>query len=209
MSPVLPTQTTNWEQASWQEGYTAVKQFADRLGAPVDEGISETVVVLNLLGFRTYQSCEGHLDHGCPYPWADVIDAERFSRYKNMWIHVCDLEKQAKEAKTVEVYEQYLSADIHLRTLAVRWEAEDPIFKRLVALLDAFYVDQSEQNPVRLLVKKREPGMYRMAPGFSASVRDIPDDLKAAYLARGQAEMQALTGFLKRQWQARRSIEIA
>ena len=203
MSPVLRTQAIDWEHASWQEGCAAVEQFTDRLGATIDEGIFETVVVFNLLGFRTFQSCEGHLDHGSPYPWVDVIDAERFSRHTNMWIHVCELEEQAKETRTAETYDQYLSADTYLRTLSARWEAEDPLFRRLIDLLDAFYASQLEQNPARLLVKRREPGMYRIAPGFSASAKEIPDAFKASYLARGQAEIQAFTCFLKRQWQQR------
>ncbi len=38
-------------------------------------------------------------------------------------------------------------------------------------------------------------------------VKELPDDLKATYLARGQAEMQAFTSSLKRQWQESRNQE--
>ncbi|MBV8695627.1 MAG: hypothetical protein JO125_17285 [Chloroflexi bacterium] len=197
-------QAIDWEHASWQEGCVAVEQFTDRLGATIDEGIFETVVVFNLLGFHTFQSCEGHLGHGGPYPWVDVVDTERFNRHTTMWVHVCELEEQAKEARTAETYDQYLWADTYLRTLSARWEAEDSLFKRLIDLLDAFYASQPEQkNPARLLVKRREPGMYRIAPGFSTSAKEIPDFLKAGYLARGQAQMKSFTRYLKRQWQLR------
>jgi hypothetical protein len=206
MSTVLRTQAIDWEHASWQEGCAAVEQFTDRLGATIDEGIFETVVVFNLLGFRTFQSCEGHLDHGAPYPWVDVIDSERFNRHTTLWIHVCELEEQAKEAKTAETYDQYLSADTSLHALSARWEVEDSLLKRLIDQLDAFYVDQQEQNPARLLVKRREPGMYRIAPGFSISAKEIPDFLKAGYLARGQAQMKSFTRCLKRQWQLRQEV---
>src|SRR5216683_6860035 len=92
MSLVFANHVIDWEHASWEEGRSEVSRFTDRLGSPIDEGIFDTVVVLNLLGFRTFQSCEGHLDHGCPYPWVDVIDAERFSHHTNRWIHVCEFE---------------------------------------------------------------------------------------------------------------------
>lgn len=34
----------------------------------IDKGIRPLVVVLLLLGIKTEASCEGHLDHGHPYP---------------------------------------------------------------------------------------------------------------------------------------------
>ena len=202
MTYALQTSAIDWEHASWQEGCAAVEKFTDKLGTPIDPGIFETVVVLNLLGFRTFQSCEGHLDHGSPYPWVTMIDSERSRLFTRMWLQVCELEEQAREAATEETYDQYLSADIHLRVLCARWETEDALFRRLTELLDAFYADQTEQTPpTRLLVKRLEPGRCRIAPGFSLEAEDLPDHLKATYLARGQAEMQAFTRYLKRQWQ--------
>lgn len=53
----------------------AVDRVKDALGKGVDPGIRETVAVLNLLGFRTRQSCEGHVDErgfGLPSPWVDI-----------------------------------------------------------------------------------------------------------------------------------------
>ncbi|WP_158043472.1 hypothetical protein [Skermanella pratensis] len=53
----------------------AVDCVRDALGKGVDPGIRETVAVLNLLGFRTRQSCEGHVNEqgfGLPSPWVDI-----------------------------------------------------------------------------------------------------------------------------------------
>lgn len=67
---------------------------------------------------------------------------------------------------------------------------------------------QNEQtNPARLLVKRFEPGKCRIEPGFSIAKDALPAQLKADYLARGQAEMQAFTHYLKRCWQTSRSRE--
>lgn len=41
----------------------------DLLGNSVDEGIVFLVTALRLHGFRTEQSCEGHLDSGSGVPW--------------------------------------------------------------------------------------------------------------------------------------------
>ncbi len=58
-----------------QEWTTAVERFSnvkDALGKPIDAGILETVVALNLLGVHTIASCEGHVDWGTRSPWVDI-----------------------------------------------------------------------------------------------------------------------------------------
>ena len=187
---------------SYQQMYERVSTFTDKLGTPIDPGIFETVVALNLLGLHTFQSCEGHLEHGCPYPWVTIIDEERSRTFNRMWLSVCELEEQAKASRTATAYDRYLSADIQLRALLAKWEAEDRVFGQITGLLEAFYAEQEMQtNPARLLVKRLQPGTYRIEPGFSFAEKELPEDLKASYLERGQAEMQAFTTFLKRQWQ--------
>lgn len=43
--------------------------WGDALEQGIDAQIKDTVVVLNLLGFKTEQSCEGHIGWGLSYPW--------------------------------------------------------------------------------------------------------------------------------------------
>ncbi len=200
-------QTTTWYNSqfsaqSYREMCEQVSTFTDKLGMLIDPGIFEMVVILNLLGLHTFQSCEGHLDHGCPYPWVTIIDEERSRTFNRMWLSVCELEEQAKASKTAIAYDRYLSADIQLRTLLAKWEAEDRTFRQITLLLDTFYAEQGIQtSPTRLLVKHLHPGTYRLEPGLSLVAKELPDELKAAYLARSQAEMLAFTTFLKQQWQ--------
>src|SRR5215469_15931916 len=94
-------QETSTPEQRYQEMRLRVAGFRDNLNATVDEGIFETVVMLNLVGITTFQSCEGHLDHGCPYPWVTVIDDERSRTFNRMWLSVCELEEQAKASRTV------------------------------------------------------------------------------------------------------------
>jgi hypothetical protein len=193
----------------YQQMYERVSTFTDKLGMPVDPNIFETVVMLNLLGLSTFQSCEGHLDHGCPYPWVTVIDEERSRVFNRMWLSVCELEAQAKVSGDETVYDRYLSADTQLRALVARWEADDLIFEKLSKLLDVFYAQQGMQtNPARLLVRRLQPGTYRIEPGFSLVAKELPPDLNATYLARGQTEMRAFASYLRRQWQQNQGISI-
>jgi hypothetical protein len=48
-----------------------VASWGDGLGLGIDPGIKKAVIVLNLLGFKTEGSCQGHIDWGLPYPWID------------------------------------------------------------------------------------------------------------------------------------------
>lgn len=57
---------------TWNEVADRFAMVTDKLGKPIDQGIFETVVALNVLGVKTRQSCEGHLDWGCPFPWIDI-----------------------------------------------------------------------------------------------------------------------------------------
>lgn len=60
-----------------------VDEITDRLGMPVDEGIKQTVIYLQALGFPTNGSCEGHPNkkHGLDFPWVDV--GEEHPTHKN------------------------------------------------------------------------------------------------------------------------------
>ncbi len=193
---------TRTPEQRYQEMHERVATFTDKLGMAVDPGIFETVVVLNLLGLHTFQSCEGHLDHGVPYPWVTVMDEEQERLFNRRWLAVCQLEEQAKEAGTQEAYDRYLAADVQLRLVMARSEQESPLYRRLTSLLDTFYLHSVTPDPTRLVVRRfKSPGRYRIEPGFAEALESIPETLKGHYLARGQAEIQAFTSSLKRQWQ--------
>lgn len=140
MATSLHTQI-DWKHATWAEACTAVETFTDRLGMPVDAGIFETVVVLNLLGLQTFQSCEGHLDHGCAYPWVTLNDVERNRQFTQLWMHVCKLEEEAKATGNINLFNRYLTADIELRLQRSKWDRDDRFLIRVTDLLDTFYAD--------------------------------------------------------------------
>mgnify|MGYP003395007216 CR=1 FL=1 len=49
-----------------------VDEIVDLLGHPIEEGIKPTVVILNALGLRTTQSCEGEMDRWMAGPFVDI-----------------------------------------------------------------------------------------------------------------------------------------
>lgn len=177
-----------------------VTTFTDKLGTPLDPGIEETVIALNLLGLETVQSCEGHLDHGCPYPWVTVINQEHSRRSTNAWLRVCALEEKAKQTATLEAYDYYLAADSALRLHLSQWKRDDVLFQQLTNWLDAFYTGR-EETPARLMVLRIHPGLCRIEPGWSELAKELPERFRARYLERSQIEMQAWTIYLMERWQ--------
>lgn len=68
-----PNPIASIKKEQWQKMEHEVASWADALGRGIDSGIKNTVIVLNLLGFKTEQSCEGHSDGGEAYPWVSII----------------------------------------------------------------------------------------------------------------------------------------
>ena len=193
-------------ERQYEEMCKRVATFTDKLGATVDSGIFEMVVALNLLGLHTLQSCEGHLDHGYPYPWVTIIDEERSRMFNRLWLSICELEEQAKVSKTETAYDHYLCADVELRLLLTQWEAKDDVYRKITELLETFSKAQERQaHPARLFVKRLHPGLYRIEPGLSTVVKELPDSLMATYLRQGQDEMQNFADFLKKEWLMRQT----
>jgi hypothetical protein len=49
--------------------FDRIARTTDSQGRRIDLGIMGVVLYLQVNGIRTVSSCEGHLDHGQPYPW--------------------------------------------------------------------------------------------------------------------------------------------
>ena len=73
------------KQEIWDSIVVKINKTCDKLSMPIDEGIKETVIVLQVLGFNTTQSCEGHDGRGLPYPWI-MIECGNDSPYKDIQI---------------------------------------------------------------------------------------------------------------------------
>lgn len=197
----IEQKTFEWTSASWEEGCAMARRFVDGLGRPVDEGILETVVALNLFDFPTHASCEGHFNWGNPYPWVDFVTPGECPGYEEA------LAEFNREGQSEEEQE----ASWH-RLLAVMaaFHHKDHLYTRLEALLDTYYEahkDISEQW--RIMVDCYEPGWYRMTPTCAFEADEWPENLRSENLARAQAEMRNFTHYLKECWQKSRATLVS
>lgn len=196
MVVVQPVQEVEWP-STWTEAEAFARRLTDGLGYPIDEGIREVVVALNLLGFRTSQSCEGHLDGGHPYPWVDFQ------------IEACPLwyEPAQKEAcrEGLSLAEEE-AATAYLMALVSAYHHQDHLYTRLSALLDTFYqARRLSPNDWYIMLHCIHPGFYRLyatyEPMTEEGENEWPEMASAENLACAQAEMQVLGRWLREQWQ--------
>jgi hypothetical protein len=169
------------QEKKWQEVVQNASQFADKLGRGLDPGITDTVIALNMLGIPTTQSCEGHLDHGRPYPWVMFGTEE-----------VADLFRQSGAAYTREQYEE-------AHRLKRQAEAAQAHYQRKVLeALTAFYEHRHVPHDRRLIVYGRTiAGTSILESQGAMCLTGQPQEVGERKLAEYQDEMRAFTAFLK------------
>ena len=167
----------------WLRIEIKVNSIADKVGRGIDNGIKESIIVLQVLGFVTTASCEGHTDHGPAAPWIDI--GEKVPR---------EILIRKRESKGI------LNDDDAGKIRSVtKKNLKGQI--RLMQLLDEFYEERKVSYDVRLLIEKF--GIYgnswlKNAGEIFQQIR--PKERKEKKLKRYQREMNDFTEFLKEKY---------
>lgn len=189
-----------------------IDAWADGLGYPLDEGIKETVIVLNLLGFTTNGSCEGHLNWGCAYPWVDFsvkspegqaietqIDQiylnglrELMSKYPELTFDELFGTPEGEEIKPMrEKLYVLLDALYDLYNDIARSS-----MKPLLDLIDQFYQDHDVAEDQKLHIFFSNDIIRLVCQGWDVQDKRVGEE-REYYLKLNQQEMMAFTEFLK------------
>ena len=120
----VPSQETGEpkNQHKWNEKVRDLESIVDALGSHIEDGIKETVAGLQLLGFNTTGSCEGHNNWGSPYPWVQMNTG---GEPKYRW----EGEKEMREIIAAELH--IASREIEQSSPQydfIKWEKVDDIF---------------------------------------------------------------------------------
>jgi hypothetical protein len=186
--------TREQKEQRWQEVAARVDKITDRLGNPVDAGIKETVIVLNLLGFPTAMSCEGHAQRAVGGPWVDMRP-EGVEALKEHWAQAeraCQTAREEKRSpKEMEGLYQTLRE--------TRKELETPVLQlagRLMPYLMEFYQERMAPHDRRLILHDFFASFRLQSHGvFLQEIADLVQ--REAKLLEYQEEMRAFTAFLK------------
>ncbi len=205
-SPIASEQQPDSEKKKrWQAMEKEVASWGDALGLGIDPGIKNTVIVLNLLGFKTSQSCEGHMDRGLAYPWIDFETENQEMVILNNKRQ--DIVKRIEE-KHSEIQKKY--PDLSLGEALRKGESEelDAIYPELHAINDKmeklakaqlvplknlladFYKNRSIDPDKMITIRER---MYSLGGDWQITRND---NEKAKKLKEYQNEMNSLADFL-------------
>ncbi|HUC31094.1 MAG TPA: hypothetical protein VMR99_00185 [Candidatus Paceibacterota bacterium] len=167
----------------WDETAARVEKITDRLEKPIDEGIKEGVIALNVFDINTAASCEGHIDRGTYAPWIN-IQAEI---PRDLIEEIGELSKD-REGNKVRLKE--ISKDIERRNLEEQ--------KKVFAHLELFY--QNREAPFHKRLAMGYSGLGRLQ-SQGAELQKIEDaETRKERLKEYQEEMNAFISFLKEEY---------
>ncbi len=187
---------------AWHVLSDEVDLWTDRIGMPIDERIKETVIVLNLMGFTTSASCEGHIDWGLPYPWIDfaVNDKEFF----NIQNELMEIQKQINgygDFKDLTDEELQEVSNLNKQRLALFSELYRNTQTKLLpiyALLEKFYSKKKKHYDCVICFPDKYLSRMQSLGGQWKYVR-TPEQKKNK-LKKYQEEMSQFTDFLIREY---------
>ncbi|GHO66856.1 hypothetical protein KSC_057480 [Ktedonobacter sp. SOSP1-52] len=197
--------SVNIKQQQWGEACQQFRKTTDRLGMPIDEGIFETVVVLNLLGVKTRQSCEGHLERGSFAPWVTLTTPGIDERYRQAAQAMKEADQIRKEEKhSLDTLHEVYAPARHLREQADAMHAQDQ--QRVITLLESFYEHCSVSHDCTLIVYSHIPGTS-ILESQGARLQIIRSlEIREGKLKEYQREMHNFTAFLKEHFLNRASF---
>lgn len=210
--------TLEEKHAAWDSKRREIDEIGDKLGRGIDEGVKETVVALNMLGFNTTGSCEGHFDRLYLTPYIDFAAPDRpettFIGETEVFQRVADkyhipLEEFRRGQDQEGWWEAFSEAGKNGLTpeFARFTEETQNMEERFAPLLEEFNLGRSV--PAWIQLNLYEGGYYhRIASGGSNGYgllseqfeQTLPIRDRATLLVQRQNEMTAFTGFLKNKY---------
>lgn len=203
----IPSKTNSEKEKDWEKMANKVDYITDALGLKIDSNIKKTVIVLNLLGFTTSASCEGHLDHGLAYPWVDFdtenqevmeLNSKLSSIFQRLAEEESVIQKKHPDLSLGEGNSQDLTTlyqEMHRLNDLIAKTALSQLVP-LNRLIDTFYKNRPATPDRMIIIHTLNTTFQRMysAGGdwqITRSEQEIKDKLKEY-----QQEMMELTNFL-------------
>lgn len=207
----ISSKTNSEKEKHWEEMAKKVDSITDALGLQIDSNIKKTVIVLNLLGFTTSASCEGHLDQGLAYPWVDFetenqeimeLDSKRRSIFQRIEEEQSAIQKKHPDLSLGEALRKENSQDLtnlypemHRLNDLIAKTAKSQLAP-LNSLIETFYKNRPANPDRMIIIHTLNPTFMRMySAGGDWQITRSEQKIKAK-LKEYQQEMTELTNFL-------------
>ncbi len=171
----MKNKTEDWKKISEK-----ISKTTDKIGTPIEDGILQTVIALNVLGYKTIMSCEGHLGKsgrllkkGLPFPWVTV-------EYTKNETDLSELTKNRRKLLQRKFLKQC-----------------QPVMIGIATLIDEFYKGRKKSPLYKLIVIPHHQGELRIQSlaGYFIQSQSKRERLKSYKMAC--IEMKMFTAFLK------------
>ncbi len=183
------------KEKEWKEMAKLMDRVVDLLGHPIDEQIKESVIVLNLHGFKTFASCEGHLDWRASYPW---IDIEIAGQAKTLFQELLILEEKMLNLHNTDPNRKELE-ELQIRHQSLTKLEEKQILEQALPvqrILEQFYQTYHPDYGMELIIDTTCKGIVRIY-SFGAEWQILRDeDEKKLKFLEYREEMNRFTNFL-------------
>ncbi len=192
------------KQQNWHKLTKYFSSVTDGVGMRIDKGILETVVVLNVLGFNTRMSCQGHSLKRAYYigPWVD-IEIKMTNSIKKLEEKSSQFLKQAKQLETSDPKNRKkidaLYTKSHHYSILVR-KRHLKVIRKLATFLSEFYQNRVVGFETRLILDVSLPGWTRLLSQGTVLQDGLKMDEKKKNLQKYQQEMRGFTEFLKKKY---------
>lgn len=178
----------------WEKMEAEVNEIQDALGKGVEDGIKESIIVMNLLGFKTSGYCEGHLESSERAPWIDFTVEDSTENRKKSEEAFDEAEKAQQEGASEDVLDNLYQTAHRLSD-----EAQRPLLEKIQELaqyLDIFYEKRQSTFEARLTLRKNTFSCRLINQGAMLQKIQVPKT-RGERLALYQNEMREFTDFLK------------
>lgn len=175
----LRTMNTLDKQTEWHIALEQVKQITDRFGMPMDEGIIETVAIMQLMGIHTTMSCEGHPERQTGGPYIMFVSSIA--------------EESRKEAAVIHntVNPQYKA--LYKKAMQANLTEQQKLYQ----MLDNFYKSHDASFSQRLILHTMGFSACRLECQGADMAYILDKNKQIELLMKNQAEMKTFTEFLK------------
>ncbi len=199
------------KQELWNKLVLEINKITDNLEHSIDENIKEPVIALNAFGISTDGSCEGHLDHGLPYPWIDI--PVTYSELKNEVQSYQEIIQNRKysDEETIKKNDPILYGKI-LETRQKFLKKAEEIKNILNPLLNEFYSVHIPNVPESRIELHESGSGFRLETHnsrglglhnwkkFDERIDKLAPEEKEKLLKSNQTEMKLFGQFLKKKF---------
>jgi len=179
-----PTKQEQWDAMEYNFNH-----LADGMGTPIDMGIKDSVIVLNLLGFQTNGSCQGHI-YG-ERAESPCIEFFFNTKLKDLIAREQELGKKLDASAYSSVFDEWQTVRAKIKS------AEIELLASLEKLLADFYAQHRPDSKRKLIVDKGEFGSVLRINSTSEHDKNLSLEKQKENVIRNQEEMWRFTLFLK------------